>query len=265
MINKVFIFSIERATDRQAACKAQLLERSFPETMIEVWNGVDNIDFKTTSSLLQHAITEKGYTSLKESLKIGLQDVAPIAWVAQSIAFLDLFTHIHKNQHTAMILFDDHTVTRDFTTIQNILKTEIPFNFYGVFMPQRPWFEDMHLIQNLRDKNTWEMRPKENRVTMNGIQVPSESGMIISPTGAQFFRHLLTMGLTTKENEALWNTSFVLTLNHKLEYLNFNYQKRCFSFVYPHLHAIRYDNEMPCLMEIEDGTLRRPVSETKLL
>lgn len=260
MIDKVFIFSVARAKDRQQWCKQHLLEKAFPESIIDVWNGLDNADFKTSLAVLQYAIEKRGYTFLKKSLALGLHRVSPIAWLAQSIAFLDIFKHISEDTQNSMILFDDHTVSRGYHEINNVIQAEIPTDFYGIFMAQPAWFEELHLIKDLKNKDTWAMIPEKNRATMNGLQVPSESGMILSPSGASFFRERFIELLTTKEGA--YATSFVLALNHQLCALNRTYKHKLFSFVFSEVHVYHYAPDIPCLIESEEGILRRPISET---
>ena len=279
MIEKVIIFTIRRAKWRSDLCWEKLLEIGVPEEMISVYYGVDSQDFQKTRALMEFAINTYGFTFLHRSLDLGYQNNSSIADIAQFIAYLHVLRDIAKNDMNTMIIFDDHHIlVRSYTEIQTVLAAEVPEDFYAVSIPQDYQFKIPKIIEDLKqNKKTWDWKPKQDRVLMNGLQTPSESGLILSPGGAQFIFDLAVECLTHVGDEYEWTQSFQQThvgdeyewthsfqqtLDRMIPRINHEYSDRVFSFNHEWVET-EWHYDFHSFIYDEAANLLRPIAETK--
>ena len=241
MIDIVIIFSVKRGKDRQMRCKQYLMEAGVPEDAILIWNGIDHQDFQEKSELAEFAIQARGYAFFQDAVKNGYVEMCPKPYIAQSLSYFDVLMYLHAEEKTGIIIFDDHAIyKRQFSEIQEKLAVEVPESFYMVSISKPLMFETDENYKHLKfNKKTWDWKPMSYKVTMNGLQTPSESGLILSPGGAGFLAGLFVACSTDAHFIELGTTTFELVLDHQMQRLNSECQ-HIYSFSHEYLKLYHY-------------------------
>ena len=233
MIDTVIVFSIERGRKRYESCKDLLLEAGVPEASILIWKGIDEQDFTDKTELAKH---------FQRPVSAEYVEFSPKSHIAQSISYLDVLIYLQEQKKTGLIIFDDHAIyKRKYSEILEKLDEEVAEDFYMVSISKPKMFETFDNYKYLRfEKETWWQTPVGTRTTMRGLQTPSESGLILSPTGASLFADLFIDSTFKRINLKI--TTFELTLCRNMAWINSEWGEHLYSFSdrYVKLHHDRW-------------------------
>jgi len=118
MIDKVYIFTIDRARDRMLICLGGLFTMGVPIDRIEIFYGADFEDYGNINDLCDAAIAD-GFPSFENVNKNESQSWT-FRCVAQQWAYMHLWRKIKENGECAMIIHDDVLLRMKFDRYEHI-------------------------------------------------------------------------------------------------------------------------------------------------
>lgn len=118
-IDKVYIFTINRARERMLMCLGGLFSMGVPTDKIEIFYGADFDDYDDINDLCSAAIVD-GFPNFEE---VNKDESAKWAFrcVAQYWSYLHLWRRIKENDEIAIVIHDDILLSMKFERYQHII------------------------------------------------------------------------------------------------------------------------------------------------
>ena len=118
-IDKVYIFTIDRAKERQLISLGSLFSMEVPQDRIEFFIGADYEEYDSIHDVCDAAISD-GFSMFKKT-KADNHDLWTHACIAQQWSYMHLWRRIADNNETSMILHDDVLLRMKFDRYQHIV------------------------------------------------------------------------------------------------------------------------------------------------